>query len=333
MAGKISVIIPVYNMEDTVGKSIDSVLHQTWKDIELVLVDDGSTDASGKICDKAAAADHRVVVIHKANGGVSSARNAGLMAANGDYIAWLDADDWMETRALETLLRAITENNTSMAICNYQSVDHGGKRVNRYDMADNEIITGREALERLLRRQITQSIWSILAPRSYYERVIFPEGEVFEDVRNSYKMYLQAGTVSVVNDALLYNRLVRSESLSNVKTIFTRVSSCMAYLYRQQEINAFWPESEAIFVRDNFAMLLLALREAVLCDSAAEYRNAQKSIRKIATYFRQHAKYALGEQAGFGKKLEYFLLTSGTRAGFFLSRAVARAGKRGSQLG
>ena len=323
MAGLISVIIPVYNMEETVGKSVGSVQGQTWKNLEIIVVDDGSKDKSGEICDRIAAEDTRVKVIHQPNGGVSKARNVGLAAATGDYIAWLDADDWMEPDALEILMNAIDENGACMSLCNYENVEASGKRIKRYEVRRNEVIPGNEALERLIRRQITQSLCFNLAPRRFYDGVRFPEGELFEDVRNSWRMYAQAEKVAVVNEALLYNRLVRENSISHAKSLDMRVASCLAYLERQKEIDALRPELEEIFVRCNYGMMLLSLRSAVLRDSKEKYAQHRDGIRTVAVYFRARTKLAMGGDAGLGRRLEYRCLTSGTRIGFYLSRIVS----------
>lgn len=332
MSGKISVIIPVYNMENTVGKSIDSVLGQTWTDLELVLVDDGSTDASGRICDEAAARDTRVKVIHKANGGVSSARNAGLKAATGDFIAWLDSDDWMEPKALAALMNAIDASGATMAICNYENVERSGKRKERYTVTSNELLTGREALERLIKREITQSLWANLVPRRMYDQVSFPEGKVFEDVCTTYKFYENSETVAVVNDTLLFNRLVRQESISHIQSVENRIASCESYLARQQDLQTRWPESEAIFVRYNYGMLLLSLRSAVFRDTPENFHKNCSRVKAVAAYFRKRRKLALGEKAPLPKTLEYLCLTSGTRAGFYLSRIVSMPKKGGTWL-
>ena len=138
--------------------------------------------------------------------------------------------------------------------------------------------------------------------------------------------------MAVVNDRLLYNRLVRSESISHAKTIDMRASSCEAYLIRQEELDKLWPESEAIFVRSNHAMMLLLLRAAVLRDSADNYKKARATIRRVTSYFRARTRMALGEHPGVGRRLEYFFLTSGTRLGFYLSRIVTLPKKGGTWL-
>lgn len=332
MAGTISVIIPVYNMEDTVEKCIESVRNQTWRDLEIIVVDDGSTDGTAALCDRAAAEDARVKVIHRENGGVSAARNTGLAAATGEYIAWLDSDDWMVPEAMQRLMEAIDGSGATMSLCNYENVERSGKREKRYEVRENEVITGREALQRLMERRITQSLWANLVPRRLYDGVVFPEGQVFEDVRTTYRFYEQSETVAVINDALLFNRLIRPDSISHVQSVERRLASCEAYLARQQDLQARWPESEEIFVRRNHGMLLLSLRSAVFRDSAQNFRKNRERLKWVAAYFRARTKLALGEKSGIGARAEYWLLTSGTRIGFYLSRLVTLPKKGGTWL-
>lgn len=259
MAVRISVIIPVYNMEQYIEKSVRSVIDQTWRDLELIVVDDGSTDATGEILRRLAAQDARIRVIHQENGGVSAARNTGLAEASGEYVAWLDGDDQMQPQALEKLNAAILETGADMSLCNYENVERSGAREKRYVQRPNETISGNEALLRVLRREITQSLCFNLAPRRFYREITFPEGMLFEDVRSSYKLYEQAKTVALVNDSLLFRRLVRTESISHAPTIAMRAASCEAYLIRQHDLTRRHPETEAVFVRSNYASLLLRL--------------------------------------------------------------------------
>ena len=119
---KISVIVPVYNVEKYLRKCIESILNQTFREFELILVDDGSTDSSGKICDEYALKDSRIKVIHKENGGASSARNAGLDVAKGEYIGFVDSDDWIEMDMYGELYRLIKENNTDISVCGINNI-------------------------------------------------------------------------------------------------------------------------------------------------------------------------------------------------------------------
>ena len=120
----VSVVIPVYNVEKYLNKGIESVLSQSYEELEIILVDDGSTDSSGKMCDVYARQDKRVHIMHKENGGLSSARNAGIREAHGEYIAFVDSDDWVEPDYIERLLKACVENAAEMSICSYRYVDN-----------------------------------------------------------------------------------------------------------------------------------------------------------------------------------------------------------------
>lgn len=143
---KISVIVPVYNVEKYLSRCIDSILNQTFTDFELILVDDGSTDNSGDICDMYSQKNSRIIVIHQSNQGVSAARNQGIISAKGGYITFIDSDDWISSRLLERLLLSCEKNDSQMAVsiikkvseftCDYQS--------NAFD----NVMTGKEAVEK-----------------------------------------------------------------------------------------------------------------------------------------------------------------------------------------
>lgn len=121
----ISVIVPVYNAEKYLARCVDSILNQSYKSLEIILVDDGSIDNSSQLCDEYMAKDERVKVIHKENGGVSSARNAGIDIANGQYIAFADSDDWIENGMYDSLIQKIKEENVDIVKCCYYKEENG----------------------------------------------------------------------------------------------------------------------------------------------------------------------------------------------------------------
>lgn len=124
----VSIVVPVYNAQPDLPKCLDSLIHQSHSELQIILVNDGSTDASGKICDEYAQQDSRIEVIHKANGGVSSARNAGLERIKGDYLLFADADDWLAENMVEVLLQTIDQDSTIDAVfCGFSIVDESGQ--------------------------------------------------------------------------------------------------------------------------------------------------------------------------------------------------------------
>ena len=126
---KSSVIVPVYNVKDFLEKCVDSVLRQTERDFELLLIDDGSTDGSGALCDELAGRDNRIRVIHQENKGLGGARNTGIEAASGDWLLFLDSDDWIEPETLEKALTAGEQQNADMVLFGFRSVDMQGKEL------------------------------------------------------------------------------------------------------------------------------------------------------------------------------------------------------------
>ena len=120
--GLISVIVTVYNIREYLPKAVDSILSSTYQNLEVLLIDDGSTDGSERICDEYAKKDGRVRVVHQRNGGAYSARNTGLLEAKGDYLTFVDGDDWIEPQMYETLLAAMMEQDADLAVCRYRKI-------------------------------------------------------------------------------------------------------------------------------------------------------------------------------------------------------------------
>ena len=146
---KISIIVPVYNSEKYLCGCIDSILSQSFRDFELILVDDGSRDSSQRICDDYAQKDSRVKVIHKENGGVSSARNAGLSAVRGGYLCFLDSDDTLEPDALQLMYQSISNENVDLVIAGYNRYDEDGTKIFGMSNSAVELISHEAALEEM----------------------------------------------------------------------------------------------------------------------------------------------------------------------------------------
>lgn len=145
----ISVIVPVYKVERYLCRCVDSIIAQTYTNLQIILVDDGSPDGSGAICDDYAAKDPRITVIHKENGGLSDARNAGLGAARGSYIGFVDSDDYISVDMYEKLYKAIVACNADMSVCNFRYVDENGNNMEERNNAlpvKDEVIDGMTAL-------------------------------------------------------------------------------------------------------------------------------------------------------------------------------------------
>ena len=179
----ISIIVPVYNVEQYLVRCIDSILHQTYTNLEVILVDDGSTDNCPSICDSYSIKDERIKVIHKQNGGLSSARNVGLDAANGEYIGFIDSDDFILPEMYEVLFRLIKDSNADIGLCSFQRVDEEGNPLHGDDdIFEPEVLSGGEALTAFMTKQWRYVIvWNKLYEASIFLNIRFPEGRLHED--------------------------------------------------------------------------------------------------------------------------------------------------------
>lgn len=146
----ISVIVPVYNVERYLRRCVDSILHQTYRNLEVLLVDDGSTDASGAICDEYAAQEERVTAVHQKNGGLSAARNTGLERAQGTYLCFVDSDDFLDSRMLETLCRDLQEQDADVAVVGFRMFEREEELAPAELAVPVQCMTGREAIRSTL---------------------------------------------------------------------------------------------------------------------------------------------------------------------------------------
>lgn len=214
----VSVIVPVFNVEKYVEKCVNTILNQTYKNLEIILIDDGSTDSSGKICDEYAEKDERITVIHKENGGLSSARNAGLSIVTGGYITYIDSDDYVSKEYVEVLYQNLRDNNADIAIGSFRYVYEGDTdvEIELKEMCGPVLIWNNEETlyHMLLQRNITTSAWGVLSRREYWSDVKFPKGKLFEDMGTSYKIYAKANKVVFVNQ-IIYYYMMRHGSIQN----------------------------------------------------------------------------------------------------------------------
>ena len=202
----ISVIIPVYNVEEYLPECLDSVLAQTYRDLEIIIVDDGSTDRSPRICDDYAEKDSRIRVIHQENGGLSAARNTALDAASGDYIGFVDSDDHIAEDMFETLLEACVSEEADVACCGYYS--YGGEQELSETVVEREMkLSWKDAIKEFLAQRMTMIVmWNKLYRSRLFDAVRFPEGEIHEDNAVYYKVIGESDRVVFIKRSLYYHR-------------------------------------------------------------------------------------------------------------------------------
>ncbi len=209
----ISIIIPVYNVERYLKRCIDSVINQTYQNLEILLIDDGSEDQSGLICDEYANFDNRIVVVHKKNGGQSEARNVGLNICRGQYILFVDSDDCIEPQMVYQLHTQAIKNSAEIVTCEYKFIGENGTVLN-YIKNDGCFISmdRKNALKELCKEDLfSSSLCAKLYHKDVFSDIRFPEGYIFEDVATVYRAFMKAVTIVHINCAF-YNYIQRPNS-------------------------------------------------------------------------------------------------------------------------
>ena len=206
----ISIIVPVYNVEPYLRKCLDSIVGQTYRDLEILVIDDGSTDCSGKICDEYAELDGRIKVFHTENRGLSAARNLGLNNAAGDYIGFVDSDDWVESDMYEVLMKKAEETGADIVECGFY-IEYSNivkkKKISKLKL--NNI----DAIHALLRGELSDAVWCKLWKKHLFKIIRFPEKRIFEEIATTYRLFALADTVCSANN-FEYHYIRSKEGLS-----------------------------------------------------------------------------------------------------------------------
>lgn len=216
----ISIIVPVYNVEPYLERCLDSILSQTYKNYEVILIDDGSTDNSGKICDTYAKNHPQIKVFHKKNGGLSDARNFGIKKSSGEYLTFVDSDDTITEDALEYLYSLIKKHHTKMAIAPYTIITKK-RKTNLGKNFSPAVLNTEEALRRMLTEHgFTVSACAKLYHKNLFANVEYPTGKFYEDNATTYKLILKCPKIAYGNHSI-YNYIVHPEKSTITSQKFT----------------------------------------------------------------------------------------------------------------
>lgn len=242
MSDKISVIIPVYNVAAYLPECLDSVLNQDHRDLEVILIDDGSKDDSGSICDRYAAEDNRVKVIHQKNAGAAAAKNAGLRIATGEYLSFVDSDDYLEPNVYGYLVSVLKETGADAIHGNFREVFRGRSEDCVLHRGRN-IVSSREYLARFPKDWSCPLLWNKLYKRSLFDGVFFEEGHKIDDEYFTYQGFLRDCTI-VCDEKILYNyRKRRSSVMSRPEAATQRLMDCLdSMVKRREKVLAVFPQ-------------------------------------------------------------------------------------------
>jgi len=230
----ISIIVPIYNVEDYLVDCLENIVNQTYKNLEIILVDDGSPDNCGNICDEYAKKDNRIKVIHKENGGLSSARNVGLDIATGEYISFIDSDDFVSKDFIEKLYNLCKKNGAEIAECNFL------KFVDKIEKSNiNPKIESYSSIEmqkRIYSNEYIRTIvvWNKLYKKCIYETLRFPIGKINEDEFTTYKAFGNTSEKIVITNEVLYYYRYNENSIMGRKFNEKRLDVLEAYEERKE---------------------------------------------------------------------------------------------------
>lgn len=296
----VSVIIPVYNVYDYLNECVQALINQSYKNLDIILVDDGSTDDSGLLCDEIKRQDERIQVVHKKNGGLSSARNVGIELAKGNIISFIDSDDYPRSTMIQKLIECMDKYDADIVCCDYSSDNVKQKNQETVDQ-----YTSTEAITLLLDNGGFRCFaWNKLYKKELFFGVEYPEGELFEDIKTTYTLFKKAKKICYLRDDLYYYRLRESSITSAkfthrnrdlVKAIDTLVNDAKNCL-NSAEYNRLIPGY--VFYYICFA------KKAMLADAeiSDDIKNIRKCIRKNV--------FNILKSDGMGKKvkIEIFLI-------------------------
>ncbi len=302
----ISVIVPVYNVEQYLSRCVDSILAQTYENLEIILVDDGTPDSSGAICDTYAAVDPRIQVIQKENGGLSSARNAGIAIAKGEYLGFVDSDDWIEPTMYAQLL-SLARKYAVKLVCGgrYDFSSRTGRKTVGLCPEREEVISGMELLGRVFTWDNCDSAaWDKLYHRSLFADIRYPLGQISEDVAVFYKLAELVDRAAMC-DQPLYNYYHRPGSITTAKlsekTFHYPRHTAVIYEYIRQNHPELEIQARYLRVRG----LVTAMQAIDLGSSqdqktyAAIYRESLKELRTHLGFIRRSPLFTQKERRDF----------------------------------
>lgn len=304
----ISVIIPCYNAERTLARCLGSVVQQSYGQLEIVLIDDGSTDGSSDIYKNFHHSDSRIKIIRQDNSGVSRARNKGVKIATGDYICFVDSDDWVEPNYCEALYRLLDQKNADISIVEASYEDEKGNVVFHKNISEEAVFDGKKALQILLEDDIIQSHpWGKLYKSSFFNDVHFPENlKCFEDYSTLFKVFDKALTVAKSNQKL-YHYIQHEDSLSHNLSPQTAYYFYLAIM----DVFKFWQLNKNIkdnpkITRNIIRKLLMVLKRILRQTESADMRSEKEAIRQSFQAFLKYSPLEIGLEYYFYLRLYYY---------------------------
>lgn len=286
----VSIIVPVYNVEKYLEKCLDSLINQTYRNLQIILVDDGSTDGSGTICDRYAAKDDRIQVIHKKQSGVSAARNTGLEAVKGSYICFADSDDWIDEKMIETMYENMVEEKAQISIIGYDMVWEDGRSQKKSDENAYYVWNQREAIAQWMIQKIFKGfMWDKMFAWEIFAGIRFPEDRSYmEDVAIGLDLFARAEKV-VYSGKIGYHYLQRQGSATNSgfqEREFLGITEA-------EKMIRFSKNHQGIYDKEAYSRLLInvyTILERIVLTGSKKDKERIPELKKVLREYRKYIK-------------------------------------------
>ena len=311
MEDLISVIIPVYNVEKYLRRCIDSIIAQTYKNLEIILVDDGSTDNSGKICDEYLKQDNRIKVIHKKNGGLSDARNNGIKIATGDYIGFVDSDDWIHTNMYEKLHYALVENDADISCCKLIRCKDSIKKISKkFDSSISEYnqLQYIRKFFKIDSQECVYYAWNKLYKKQIIDENQYPINLTSEDVVGTYKALLKSKKIIEINYPYYYYYYnpdsITSGKFSKKDLDLIEIWDKVIEITKKEAPDFLWM-AELNRYRIDYTLLM---RMALKLDFSEIEKLYYKDYIEMLDSLKEHKKVLLNAKIPFSRKVTIVLI-------------------------
>lgn len=283
----ISVIIPVYNVENYLSRCVDSIINQTYSNLEIILVDDGSTDSSGVMCDEYKKKDKRITVIHQENGGLSQARNSGMKVMNGKYVTFVDSDDYISKDYIEYLFKLIVRYKADISICLHRNFYEDGTLEKKKKNKRKSIVlfSGQDAvIDLCYQKHIPNSAWGKLYKSKLFRNVVYPVGKLYEDLGTTYKLFLKSNRV-VFSPKEKYYYFQRRDSIMHFKFSIKNMDRVKLSEKLYKDVKDISDELKMAAVSRMFISNMQVLREFPFGD--VQYQEEEEYIKKNIKFYRK----------------------------------------------
>lgn len=285
MKSKISIIVPIYNVEKYLDRCITSILNQSYFNIEIILINDGSTDNSLNICNKYQKKDNRILIINQDNQGLSAARNQGINIASGEYFGFIDGDDWIEKDMFKSLYTNMKMFNADISVCGYRRIDEEiipNIGDIKYNNANIQVLKDKDIIKHNLfdytkENRITDAAWDKIFKRSLFENIRFPPNKIAEDVFTAYLLLDKAKTV-VISPNKYYNYVKRSNSITSRPISVNIFDWVEANTERYSYVKLKYPEFEPLCRKQLLISILFVLLKF---NNYTEIKENEELINKL----------------------------------------------------